>query len=208
MTTMEWDVPSINYQIISQLPVYHYFVEPWPLKWKALTAPVTGHKKRVQKKKKSRIWLPVTVKSLELISCPDQIPLLIPYAFNWQTSDSRQSFDLTLKDSTESRFATNPPQICSFDIFSVSDAYSLLFQPRWTHFAPKQRKQTFVFIIQLNPSWVSRVQPIVVFLVFFTIWPHPNVENHTQITKKRSLSQTKNVFANTPPGDAKLFKMF
>lgn len=57
------------------------------------------------------------------------MPLLIPYAFNWQTSDSKQSFDLTLKDSTSSRFATNPPQICMLDIFSVSEACALPFWP-------------------------------------------------------------------------------
>lgn len=74
------------------------------------------HKKK-KKKRKSRIWLPVTVKTLELISCPDQIPRLIPYASNWQTSGSMQSFDLTLKASTASRFATSPPQIFSVNIF-------------------------------------------------------------------------------------------
>lgn len=78
---------------------------------------------------KSRIWLLVSVKSPELISRPDQILLLIPYAVNWQTSDGSQSSELTLKDSTASRFGSNPPQICSFDVSSVSDACHLLFQP-------------------------------------------------------------------------------
>lgn len=78
---------------------------------------------------KSRIWLLVSVKSPELIFHPDQILLLIPYAVNWQTSDGSQSFELTLKDSTASGFGSNPPQICSFDVSSVSDACHLLFQP-------------------------------------------------------------------------------
>lgn len=92
---------------------------------------LTRHKTRTRMCQKSRLWITLTVKSVNLIFCPDQlIPLLIPYAFNWQTSSSMRilwphSWSIHRKPLCNQP----PPQICLFDIIFVTDACSLLFQP-------------------------------------------------------------------------------
>lgn len=124
-----WDVLSLN----SPTKITRYFVlrnhQPFFISDVADT--LTEHKTRTLTCQKSRLWLTLTVKSVDLIFCPDQlIPLLILYAFNWQTSSSmRILWPHSWSFHRKPLWNQPPPQICLFDIIFVIDVCSLLFQP-------------------------------------------------------------------------------
>lgn len=124
-----WDLLSLN----SPTEITGYFVPQnhQPFFISDVSDALTGHKTRTRTCQKSRHWLTLTVKSVDLIFCPDQlIPLLIPYAFNWQTSFSmRILWPHSWSFHHKPRWNKPLPQICLFDITFVIDACSLLFQP-------------------------------------------------------------------------------
>lgn len=171
-----------------------------------------------KKKKKSRIWLPVTVKSLLIVP----IKYLFKFHMNSTAKPQTACNPLTslLRLPLQADLQPARPRyarsifFCQWCLLSSVPAVGAVTLQGWTHFAPKQRKQNSVFIIQVR---VSGFQPIF-FFFFFTMWPHPKEKNHTHKSsdfdifccmhrKKHSQSQTNNIPANTPPRDAKLFKI-
>lgn len=144
-----------------------------------------GTKQEYTKKKKSRIWLPVTVKSLELI-----VPIKYLFKFHMHSTAKPQTacnpLTSLLRLPLQADLQPARPRyarsifFCQWFLLSSVPAVGAVTLQRWTHFAPKQRKQNSVFINQLNSSWVSRFQPI--FFFFFTMWPHPKEkQSHAQI---------------------------
>lgn len=145
-----WHLLSLN----SPTKITKYFVprNPQPFFISDVSDALTGNKTKTCMCQKSRLWITLTVKSVDLIFCPDQlIPLLIPYAFNWQTSSSmRILWPHSWSSHRKPLCNQPPPQIWLFDIIFVIDACSLLFQPWNTYTVGTQQNSGFMIQLELD----------------------------------------------------------